>query len=223
MVIFSIIVWCFCYSKGNTISFKYFLLVLITINGILTFFFLFPGWRRGSVYSIIGAYRSSAQCISYEGIFFFCIIVIIFVFFSFNLLFIVLILNTCSVLIIIIPILFPWIVSIIAERNRTPFDFTEGESELVSGFNTEYGRGGFSIIFLREYIRMLFYRFFTSLLLFGKRRIFLLSFFFFILIYIWIRTAFPRLRYDKLILISWKSLIFLVTGLIILYANIFLI
>lgn len=101
-----------------------------------------------------------------------------------------------------------WVVSRLAETNRTPFDFAEGESELVSGFNIEYGAGGFALIFLAEYARILFIRILFSLLFLGSINI---SFLFFLklnfisFLFIWVRGAFPRYRYDKLIYIAWKS------------------
>lgn len=63
------------------------------------------------------------------------------------------------------PALLVWIVACVAETNRTPFDFAEGESELVSGFNVEYGRGGFALIFMAEYARILFFSVITACLL----------------------------------------------------------
>lgn len=66
-----------------------------------------------------------------------------------------------------IPLRLVWFVSRLAETNRTPFDFAEGESELVSGFNIEYRRGGFALIFLAEYSNILFIRMFFSLLFLG--------------------------------------------------------
>lgn len=98
-----------------------------------------------------------------------------------------------------------WIISSLAETNRTPFDFAEGESELVSGFNVEYGAGGFALIFLAEYARILFIRALFSLLFLGAS---LISFFFFLklglisFLFIWVRGAYPRYRYDKLINIA---------------------
>lgn len=65
------------------------------------------------------------------------------------------------------PLLLMWAASILAETNRTPFDFAEGESELVSGFNIEYGSGGFAFLFLAEYGRIIFMRYLTSLVFFG--------------------------------------------------------
>lgn len=114
-------------------------------------------------------------------------------------------------------VLFPWVMSILAERNRSPMDFSEGERELVSGFNTEYGSGLFSIIFLREYISILFYSFLTRFIFFSFSGLFLPFFIIIIFLYVWVRTAFPRLRYDKLIKISWKRLIFFRTRLFLIY------
>jgi NADH:ubiquinone oxidoreductase subunit H len=60
-----------------------------------------------------------------------------------------------------------WFISTLAETNRTPFDFAEGESELVSGFNIEYGRGGFALIFLAEYARIIFISYVLVLIFLG--------------------------------------------------------
>jgi len=91
--------------------------------------------------------------------------------------------------------------SFVAETNRSPFDFAEGESELVSGFNVEYGSGGFAILFLSEYSRIIFMGMILVLMFLGLRTYFvyvlvgiLLSF-----SVIWIRGSFPRYRYDMLI------------------------
>lgn len=98
-----------------------------------------------------------------------------------------------------------WFISRLAETNRTPFDFAEGESELVSGFNVEYGAGGFALIFLAEYARILFIRILFSLIFLGSLN---LSFIFFLklnlisFLFIWVRGAFPRYRYDKLMFIA---------------------
>lgn len=91
--------------------------------------------------------------------------------------------------------------SLLAETNRTPFDFAEGESELVSGFNVEYRRGGFALIFLAEYSSIIFISLFVVLLSLGGdyiRFIFFLKVSFFCFLWIWVRGTLPRYRYDML-------------------------
>merc|ERR1711950_109357 len=99
------------------------------------------------------------------------------------------------------------LISCIAETNRTPFDFAEGESELVSGFNIEYGRVGFALIFIAEYASIIFIRVVFSLMFFSSRTnnlYFYLLITSLVIVWIWVRTTFPRYRYDKLINLAWK-------------------
>jgi NADH-ubiquinone oxidoreductase chain 1 len=127
------------------------------------------------------------------------------------------------------PFLVFWFTRSLAETNRTPFDFSEGESELVSGFNTEYRAGGFAFIFIGEYLNIIAIRLVTSILFFSFSFFFIsLSDFFllfftfsFSVIFIWIRGSFPRLRYDWLIRLVWKGFLpFSLGGLIIISMNI---
>jgi len=118
---------------------------------------------------------------------------------------------------IILPLFIIWLISRLAETNRTPFDFAEGESELVSGFNIEYGRGGFAILFLGEYARIIFIRYLIVLIfLGGLKNIYFINIIgvFFSFVFIWMRGTYPRLRYDKLIIIAWKGLLPLSLGFI---------
>ena len=105
------------------------------------------------------------------------------------------------------PLAFVWLIISLAETNRTPFDFAEGESELVSGFNVEYRRGRFALIFLSEYARILFMRMLFSLIFLGGdvfRLLFYLKLIFISFVFIWVRGTLPRFRYDKLIYLAWK-------------------
>jgi NADH-ubiquinone oxidoreductase chain 1 len=106
---------------------------------------------------------------------------------------------------LIFPLSLAWLASILAETNRTPFDFAEGESELVSGFNVEYRSGGFALIFMSEYARILFIRLIFRLLFlgplsFGFRLFIKLGILAFI--FVWVRGTLPRARYDKLIYLA---------------------
>jgi len=121
------------------------------------YFLLAAGWGSNSKYSVLGGTRCIAQCISYEV----CLTVLLLsfcLFSSYNLL--------CAHVFCYL-IFFPHLVLIsfvvlLAESNRSPFDFAEGESELVSGFNVEYSGPGFVLLFLSEYLSILFMSFLTS-------------------------------------------------------------
>ena len=103
----------------------------------------------------------------------------------------------------------------LAEANRSPFDFAEGESELVSGFNTEYARVLFVMLFLAEYISIIFISLLCSLVYFSAGYVDLLTYAMVVgFFYIWARGTLPRFRYDQLMYLAWKA--FLPVGLTIL-------
>ena len=110
----------------------------------------------------------------------------------------------------------------LAETNRTPFDLAEGESELVSGFNTEYSRGPFALIFMAEYTSILAMSMFTAAL-FSSSQLPIASDLFFAIktlliavAFIWVRGTLPRIRYDRLIALTWKTFLPSVIALIML-------
>lgn len=206
MVIFSISFLCWftfpLYYGGLEIS-----LTLIFILCCLSFGvypILGAGWASNSKYAIIGGLRAVAQTVSYEVRF--AIIILSLILFNRSFSFKTYILNPQLNGIIILPLLVIWFTSILAETNRTPFDFSEGESELVSGFNTEYSAGGFTLFFLAEYRRILFIRFLTSILFFISQNTLVLSLEIISVAsaFIWVRGTLPRLRYDLLIILAWK-------------------
>lgn len=123
------------------------------------------GWSSNSKYSILGAVRGLAQVISYEVLLVFVYLVPLFLGYSFRLARV-----ACSSglnFLVLFPFLVGWFFCILAEAHRAPFDFIEGESELVSGFNVEYGGAGFAGIFIAEYAGIVFHRVLRAVLYFG--------------------------------------------------------
>merc|ERR1712243_294129 len=159
------------------------------------------GRRSNSKYSLLGAVRAVAQTIRYE--------VSITIILLSSIIFVIYDVSQKKQLrvgswLAIMFLLFS--VSVLAEANRSPFDFAEGESELVSGFNTEYRSVIFVIVFLAEYMAIIFISILTSILFlitsYTEIIIFtgLIGFF-----YIWARGTLPRFRYDQLMYLAWKS------------------
>lgn len=169
---------------------------------------IIAGWSSNSNYALLGGLRAVAQTISYEVRLALIILSFIFLIGGFNFNDFFKFQNYCWILIVSFPLILVWFASSLAETNRTPFDFAEGESELVSGFNVEYRRGGFALIFLAEYARILFISILFVVIFLGADINSLLFFFklsFISFIFIWVRGTLPRFRYDKLIYLAWKS------------------
>ena len=212
-----------------------FLVKLYSFNlGVLFFFccmrfgvyiVILAGWSSNSAYALLGSLRSIAQTISYEVALVLILLSILFLIGRFNLIYFDLYQKNLWFLILFFPIGIIWIISRLAETNRTPFDFAEGESELVSGFNVEYGAGGFALIFLAEYASILFMRMLFSILFLGSH---VCSFFFFLklnciaFLFIWVRGALPRYRYDKLMNIAWKRYLPRVLYFLFLFVGLFI-
>lgn len=185
-------------------SFKFSILTLFVILSINSFFSVLAGWRTFSKYSLIGRVRTVAQLISYESSLYLCLFSLIFLFFcfrfysfSFELFYIA--------AFFLPPFFYIWVPSFLAELNRTPYDFSEGERELVRGYNTEFGSSGFTLLFLAEYSNIVFFCALTSLLFFGG--VFVFLFLGCIIFVIWIRSVLPRYRFDKLISLAWTFFI----------------
>ena len=204
----SLIVWLIYPFYYNGCGIKFGILYLIRVFRIGVYPLIIGGWSSNSNYSILGAIRSIAQSVSYEVILFLMIFTVILLIESYSFSELLKFQFYVKFVIILIPIYLIFIVRLLIELNRTPFDLVEGESELVSGFNTEYFGGRFALIFIAEYLRIIFIRFLISLLFIGFRLfriIFNLSWLFHIFFIIWIRGVIPRIRYDELIYICWKK------------------
>lgn len=159
------------------------------------------GWSSNCKYSLLGRLRAVAQTISYEVRLALILLSFVILIGGFNLDLFSKYQNIFWFIIISFPLRIVWFSSCLAETNRTPFDFAEGESELVSGFNTEYGAGGFALIFMAEYARILFIRVLFVILFMGRRPfsiLFYLKSVMVAFVFVWVRGTLPRFRYDKL-------------------------
>nr|QBZ38185.1 NADH dehydrogenase subunit 1 [Sogata hakonensis] len=199
--------WCLYPSFYNFVSFPLGILFFICCSSFLVYSILLSSWSSNSLYSLIGCMRSVAQSISYEVCMFLVMFNLIMIFNCLNLIKFHFLQNLNWLLFLCYPLFLILFSCILAETNRSPFDFSEGESELVSGFNTEYSSFNFSFIFLSEYMNMIFMSFILTLMFLGGN-FFSLIFFFSVMLlnftFIWIRGSFPRFRYDKLMILCWK-------------------
>lgn len=205
-LILILIIWIIYPFWSNFIIIKLRLLYLICCLRLRVYGLLISGWSSNSSYSLLGSLRSLAQSISYEVRLSIIIIIPIFLINDINIIKLYYYQNFNWLVIILWPLRLVFFFRIIAELNRTPFDFSEGESELVSGFNIEYGRIGFILIFLSEYSRILFIRFLYCLIFLGGdffKFIFYLKIIILSFLIIWIRGTLPRFRYDLLIYLCW--------------------
>lgn len=206
-LVISLLFWLLYPIFFNIISFNFSLLFFLCCSGLGVYVIIIAGWSSNSVYSMLGCLRSVAQSISYEVCFFLIIICFIIYIERFNFVDLYFVQLNIWIVFLSFPLFFVFFSCILAECNRTPFDFAEGESELVSGFNLEYSSFRFSLFFLSEYRRILFLRYLMGLLFFGGdffSFIFFLKILVLVFCFIWIRGTFPRYRYDKLIYLSWK-------------------
>lgn len=182
-----------------------FIIACTSINSITV---IIIRWSSNSNYAFIGIIRSVAQLISYEVNFILIIMSIINITEQINLNIIYTLQKYVNIGQIMPIMLLLWIITALAETSRTPFDFSEGESELVSGFNIEYRRKSFIFLFLAEYSNILFIRFISRIAFMRSETypISIIWYIMFCLFFVWTRTTLPRFRYDKLIKFNWTQL-----------------
>nr|WOC30371.1 NADH dehydrogenase subunit 1 [Eodorcadion gorbunovi] len=204
----ALLLWlCIPFLSVN-ISFDLSVLYFLSISSLSVYTVMLAGWSSNSNYSLLGSLRSVAQTISYEVSLALILMSFLFMIMSVSILDLMKFQQNIWFLMLMLPLSLMWLVSSLAETNRTPFDFAEGESELVSGFNVEYSSGGFAMIFLAEYASILFMSFMCTMLFLGGD---LLNLFFFVKVglmsffWLWVRGTLPRYRYDKLMYLAWKS------------------
>jgi NADH-quinone oxidoreductase subunit H len=211
------------------------ILYLFAVSSLEVYGVICSGWASNSKYPFLGALRSAAQMVSYEVSIGFILIGVLLCAGSLNLSEIVLAQETVWFCVPLLPMFVMFFISALAETNRHPFDLPEAEAELVSGYNVEYSAMGFALFFLGEYANMILMSGMTVLLFLGGwlppldilpftlipgSLWFGLKLCFFCILFIWIRAALPRYRYDQLMRLGWKVFLPLSLGWVIFTASI---
>nr|YP_009736161.1 NADH dehydrogenase subunit 1 [Pseudogastromyzon lianjiangensis]QBM11118.1 NADH dehydrogenase subunit 1 [Pseudogastromyzon lianjiangensis] len=199
-------------------------LFILALSSLAVYSILGSGWASNSKYALIGALRAVAQTISYEvslGLILLSVIIFSggYTLQTFNIT-----QEAVWLLLPAWPLAAMWYISTLAETNRAPFDLTEGESELVSGFNVEYAGGPFALLFLAEYANILLMNTLSAVLFLGASHVptipelttinlmtkaALLS-----VVFLWVRASYPRFRYDQLMHLVWKNFLPLTLALV---------
>nr|YP_009388724.1 NADH dehydrogenase subunit 1 [Mastacembelus erythrotaenia]ARU77136.1 NADH dehydrogenase subunit 1 [Mastacembelus erythrotaenia] len=200
-------------------------LFILALSSLAVYSILGSGWASNSKYALIGALRAVAQTISYEvslGLILLCTIIFTggFTLQTFNTA-----QESTWLIIPAWPLAAMWYISTLAETNRAPFDLTEGESELVSGFNVEYAGGPFALFFLAEYANILLMNALSTILFLGAFHIptlpeltssnLMLKAASLSLLFLWVRASYPRFRYDQLMHLIWKNFLPITLALVI--------
>nr|YP_009728184.1 NADH dehydrogenase subunit 1 [Euproctis seitzi]QIA46631.1 NADH dehydrogenase subunit 1 [Euproctis seitzi] len=204
----TMLIWMVIPYYFNMVSFNLGILFILSCLSLGVYMVLVAGWSSNSNYSLLGALRALAQTISYEVSLAMILLSSIIMIMSFNMFYFENYQEKIWFLFMMYPLGLCLFSSMLAETNRTPFDFAEGESELVSGFNVEYSSGGFALIFLAEYGMILFMSMIFVIFYMGGYNLnllFYLKLLFITFLFIWVRGTLPRYRYDKLMYLAWKS------------------
>nr|APH08705.1 NADH dehydrogenase subunit 1 [Pygmaeconus traillii] len=211
--ILALFLWQLYPSYYSVSYFKWGVLFFLCVSGMNVYGTLMAGWSSNSKYALLGSLRAIAQTISYEISMALILLFPLFLVGSFSFVEIKESQENIWFTFIMIPVSVIWFTTCVAETNRAPFDFAEGESELVSGFNIEYGASGFALIFLAEYANILVMSLFSALLFLGGDSLlmitnsdfmFIMKILFFSFAFIWVRASYPRFRYDLLMNLTWK-------------------
>nr|WIF29433.1 NADH dehydrogenase subunit 1 [Mesechinus dauuricus] len=205
------------------------LLFILALSSLAVYSILWSGWASNSKYALIGGLRAVAQTISYEVTLAIILLSLLMFNGSFSLNNLIYTQENMWLLIPTWPLAMMWFISTLAETNRAPFDLTEGESELVSGFNVEYAAGPFALFFLAEYANIIMMNTLTTILFLAPSNNILLPEMFTLkliplmilmtMVFLWVRASYPRFRYDQLMYLLWKNFLPLTLALCMWYSS----
>nr|QBR55156.1 NADH dehydrogenase subunit 1 [Therioaphis tenera] len=206
-LLISIFFWFIYPYIGLNIIMGFGLIFVFCCSSLMVYIFLLISWSSNSNYSVLGMIRFISQMISYEVSMMIIMMNLMFLINSFSLSDFYIYQLNIKFFFFIFFLFILLFISFLAEMNRSPFDFSEGESELVSGFNIEFSSMSFIFIFMSEYMSIMFMGMLISEMFFGLMfckfylNIFILLFMFMV---IWLRGFLPRFRYDKLMYLIWS-------------------
>nr|YP_009480305.1 NADH dehydrogenase subunit 1 [Reticulinasus faini]AIZ58548.1 NADH dehydrogenase subunit 1 [Reticulinasus faini] len=199
--------WILFNWKVNQIELEYGMIYFLCISSLGVYVILGGGWFSNSKYGLLGSFRGLAQVISYEISLAMILMSVIMLISSYNFGMIIDFQMEFWMFWGMIGLFFIWIVSCLAETNRSPFDLSEGESELVSGFNIEYGSYGFAILFMSEYGNIIFMSMISGVMFFGSLGFFSLILLLIMYLFLLVRGTLVRYRYDVLMMMAWKMIL----------------
>ncbi len=202
-------------------------LFMLAIASIGIYGIVLGGWSSGSTYSLLGGLRSSAQMISYEVAMGLALVAVFLYAGSMSTSQIVAAQDRLWFGLILLPSFVIYVISMVGETNRAPFDLPEAEGELVGGFHTEYSSLKFALFFLAEYINLVTVSAIATTLFLGGWAApwgienvwegansgywpllwFFGKVFIFVFLFVWLRGSLPRMRYDQFMALGWKILI----------------
>lgn len=198
------------------------ILYLLATSSLAVYGIILAGWASNSKYALLGAMRSAAQMISYGASVGLIIVTVLIKVGSLNISDIVKAQSDAWFILTLFPVWVIFFISSLAEANRTPFDLSEAETELVGGYHVEYSSFLFALFFLGEYANIVLLSAMNVILFFGGWLSpfnldclqiipgyiwFILKIFFFLFLFIWVRASLPRYRYDQLMRLGWKVLL----------------
>nr|WDR46680.1 NADH dehydrogenase subunit 1 [Lasiopodomys gregalis] len=191
------------------------ILFILATSSLSVYSILWSGWASNSKYSMFGALRAVAQTISYEVTMAIILLSVLLMNGSFSIQSLIYTQEPLWLLIPTWPLAMMWFISTLAETNRAPFDLTEGESELVSGFNVEYAAGPFALFFMAEYMNIILMNALSTIVFMGPLHNpldpklyttdFMLKTLMLTAVFLWVRASYPRFRYDQLMHLLWKN------------------
>nr|YP_011003941.1 NADH dehydrogenase subunit 1 [Dactylogyrus simplex]WPS93119.1 NADH dehydrogenase subunit 1 [Dactylogyrus simplex] len=198
LLVFLSLSYCFLYVSVWNGADNLGLLVFLVVTSLTGYSLLSVGWGSFSKYSLFGSLRSAFGSVTFEA----CLMCLLIIFGLFSGGYCLKLLPYPGVILCLAPVYFLWLVSILCETNRTPFDYAESESDLVSGFNTEFSGVYFTCLFACEYLIIYIMAWFSASLFFSPSLLYL-AVGFHTIYFLWSRATLPRVRYDYFVNFMW--------------------